>query len=230
MARQSLTIGQTAQAAGLTRKAVRVHLDDVREVLEIRRGGTPPCDAVRSLLDARIAEIDTTVNDLLALRQTLTETRQAADDRPCRSRPPSVRSSSLTARLLDGVRVLDLTNVLAGLFAAYQLALLGADVVKVEIPGVGDLARQLGADRVLNEARLGASFLAQNSGKRSMTVNLKSERGRQVLLRAVARADVGEFPARGDGPARRGVGGAARSQPAPGVLRDFRLRPGQAAA
>ncbi|MGW5214803.1 MerR family DNA-binding protein [Streptomyces sp. NPDC004051] len=64
-------------------RTLGLHLDDVREVLEIRRGGTPPCDAVRSLLDARIAEIDATVKDLLALRQTLTETRQAADDRPC---------------------------------------------------------------------------------------------------------------------------------------------------
>jgi crotonobetainyl-CoA:carnitine CoA-transferase CaiB-like acyl-CoA transferase len=92
--------------------------------------------------------------------------------------------------LLSGVRVLDLTNVLAGPFAAYQLALLGADVIKVEIPGAGDLARQLGADQSLNEQRLGASFLAQNSGKSSMTVNLKSPRGREVLLRAVQRADV----------------------------------------
>lgn len=93
-------------------------------------------------------------------------------------------------KLLDGVRVLDLTNVLAGPFAAYQLALLGADVVKVEIPGTGDLARRLGAETELNEQRLGASFLAQNGGKRSMTVNLKSERGRAVLLRAVEQADV----------------------------------------
>lgn len=64
-------------------RTLGLHLDDVREVLEIRRGGTPPCDAVRSFLDARIAEIDTTVNDLLALRQTLAETRKAADNRPC---------------------------------------------------------------------------------------------------------------------------------------------------
>ncbi|MFF7477025.1 CoA transferase [Streptomyces sp. NPDC008092] len=93
-------------------------------------------------------------------------------------------------QLLAGIRVLDLTNVLAGPFASYQLALLGADVVKVELPGTGDLARQLGADQDLNTDRLGSSFLAQNSGKRSVTINLKSPRGREVLMRAAREADV----------------------------------------
>lgn len=92
--------------------------------------------------------------------------------------------------LLSGIRVLDLTNVLAGPFAGYQLALLGADVVKVEVPGTGDLARHLGADRALIEEGLGVSFLAQNAGKRSITVNLKHERGREVFTRLVAGADV----------------------------------------
>ena len=95
-----------------------------------------------------------------------------------------------TAPLLDGVRVLDLTNVLAGPVAGYQLALLGADVVKVEMPGRGDLARQLGADPDLAAQDLGASFLAQNAGKRSVTVDLKTEGGRDVLRRLLATADV----------------------------------------
>ncbi|MQA11792.1 MAG: CoA transferase [Pseudonocardiaceae bacterium] len=92
--------------------------------------------------------------------------------------------------LLAGVRVLDLTNVLAGPFASYQLGLLGADVIKVETPGSGDLARQLGADAELNTELLGTSFLAQNGGKRSITIDLKTERGNEIFARLVARADV----------------------------------------
>jgi CoA:oxalate CoA-transferase len=94
------------------------------------------------------------------------------------------------SRALGGIRVLDLTNVLAGPFCAYQLALLGAEVIKIEVPRDGDLARQLGADVELNRLRMGASFLAQNSGKKSVTVNLKTERGREVLRRLVKSADV----------------------------------------
>ncbi|MFF3575165.1 CaiB/BaiF CoA transferase family protein [Nocardia jiangxiensis] len=96
----------------------------------------------------------------------------------------------MSADLLDGVRVLDLTNVLAGPFAGYQLALMGADVVKVETPGTGDLARQLGADPQLSRDGLGVSFLAQNSGKRSITINLKSVAGQEVFAKLVEGADV----------------------------------------
>ena len=93
------------------------------------------------------------------------------------------------AQLLESVRVLDLTNVPAGPFCCYQLAVLGAEVIKGETPGSGDLARQLGADAALNERRMGASFLAQNAGKRSVTLNLKHPRGKAAFLRLVATAD-----------------------------------------
>jgi crotonobetainyl-CoA:carnitine CoA-transferase CaiB-like acyl-CoA transferase len=92
--------------------------------------------------------------------------------------------------LLERVRVLDLTNVLAGPFCCYQLAQLGADVIKVEVPGSGDLARQLGADAELNQRLMGASFLAQNAGKRSVTLNLKNPAGKEVFRRLVGTADV----------------------------------------
>jgi CoA:oxalate CoA-transferase len=93
------------------------------------------------------------------------------------------------AGLLSGIRVLDLTNVLAGPYCAYQLALLGADVIKVEQPGGGDLARQLGASPELNKAGMGTSFLAQNAGKRSVALDLKKEADRERFLDLVATAD-----------------------------------------
>ncbi|HWJ38782.1 MAG TPA: CoA transferase [Sphingomicrobium sp.] len=92
--------------------------------------------------------------------------------------------------LLEGIRVLDLTNVLAGPFCAYQLALLGAEVIKVETPGSGDLARQLGASPDLSARLMGASFLAQNANKKSVTINLKSEQGKEAFRRLVGTADV----------------------------------------
>ncbi|GLQ82268.1 CoA transferase [Mesorhizobium huakuii] len=91
--------------------------------------------------------------------------------------------------LLSGIRVLDLTNVLAGPYCAYQLALLGADVIKVEGPRGGDLARQLGGSPRLNQAGMGASFLAQNAGKRSVMLDLKTEADRERFLDLVASAD-----------------------------------------
>ena len=91
---------------------------------------------------------------------------------------------------LSGVRVLDLTNVLAGPYCCYQLALMGAEVIKVERPGTGDLARVLGADPERNTAGMGISFLAQNAGKKSVTLDLKSDRGKELLKALVRKADV----------------------------------------
>src|SRR5947209_18602165 len=93
--------------------------------------------------------------------------------------------------LLADVRVLDLTNVLAGPFCCYQLAQLGAEVIKVETPGTGDLARQLGADPELNRRLMGASFLAQNAGKRPIAMNLKDDKAREAFTRLVKTADGG---------------------------------------
>src|SRR5215467_7817650 len=121
-------------------------------------------------------------------------------------------------RLLEGIRVLDLTNVLAGPFGAYQLALLGADVIKVEAPHSGDLARQLGADAGLNGELMGASFLAQNAGKRSVTVNLKSEAGKQVFCRLVGSADVVMENFRPGVMARLGLGYDSLRQVRPGLV------------
>ena len=91
---------------------------------------------------------------------------------------------------LEGIRVLDLTNVLAGPFCCHQLAHFGAEVIKVEARGRGDLARDLGADPELNARLMGTSFLAQNAGKKSVTLNLKHAEGKALLKRLVEGADV----------------------------------------
>lgn len=96
----------------------------------------------------------------------------------------------MTKKPLSEVRVLDLTNVLAGPFCCHQLAHLGADVIKVEAHKKGDLARVLGADPALNDQLMGISFLAQNAGKKSLTINLKTDAGKAVLKRLVKTADV----------------------------------------
>lgn len=92
--------------------------------------------------------------------------------------------------LLSGIRVLDLTNVLAGPFATLHLALCGAEVIKIENPGSGDLARKLGCVPALNAKLMGTSFLAQNANKKSMTLNLKAEEGKQVLRQLASVSDI----------------------------------------
>ena len=95
-----------------------------------------------------------------------------------------------TPKLLDGIRVLDLTNVLSGPFATLHLALLGAEVIKIENPVDGDLARKLGNVPELNDRLMGTSFLAQNANKKSMTLNLKEREAREIFLKLVRTADV----------------------------------------
>lgn len=91
---------------------------------------------------------------------------------------------------LKNFRVLDLSNVLAGPFCAYQLALMGAEVIKIESPQGGDLARKLGADPEAASRLMGTSFLAVNAGKQSITLNLKHAEGKAILKKMVAGADV----------------------------------------
>ncbi len=93
-------------------------------------------------------------------------------------------------RILDGIKVLDLTNVLSGPFATLHLALLGAEVIKIENPKDGDLARKLGIVPDYNKRLMGTSFLAQNCNKKSVTLNTKSPEGKEIFKRLVKDADV----------------------------------------
>src|SRR5580704_13370221 len=104
-------------------------------------------------------------------------------------RSPTARSRSMT-RPFEGIRIIDVTHVLAGPFAAYQLAVLGAEVIKVEHPDEPDQTRDSGTDRELNRRGMGTSYLTQSSNKRSITLDLKTEAGRDILKRLVQRADI----------------------------------------
>jgi CoA:oxalate CoA-transferase len=95
-----------------------------------------------------------------------------------------------TPRILDGIKVLDLTNVLSGPFASLHFALLGAEVIKVENPKEGDLARKLGIVPDYNKQLMGTSFLAQNCNKKSVTLNTKSPEGKEIFKKLAKDVDV----------------------------------------
>jgi crotonobetainyl-CoA:carnitine CoA-transferase CaiB-like acyl-CoA transferase len=91
---------------------------------------------------------------------------------------------------LKGLRVIDLTQVLAGPYSTYQLALMGAEVIKVENPDGGDWTRA-GQSLPGHEGQnLGASYLTQNGNKKSIAIDLKTSDGVALLKRLVASADI----------------------------------------
>ncbi|HNX75706.1 MAG TPA: CaiB/BaiF CoA-transferase family protein [Candidatus Rifleibacterium sp.] len=87
---------------------------------------------------------------------------------------------------LHGIKVVDLTRVLAGPFCTMTLADLGAEIIKIEKPGSGDDSRAFGP-HLKGES---AYFMSINRGKKSLTLDLKSEQGREILLKLVEKADV----------------------------------------
>lgn len=87
---------------------------------------------------------------------------------------------------LDGIKVLDLTRVLAGPYATMLLGDLGAEVIKIEQPGTGDESRNFGPFK--NGFSL--YFMSVNRGKRSVTLNLKTERGQAIFKQLLAHTDI----------------------------------------
>ena len=112
---------------------------------------------------------------------------------------------------LSGVRVLDLTRLLPGPYATQLLADMGADVIKVEEPGRGDYARAMGGDET-------GVFQAVNRGKRSLTLDLQSEAGREAFLDLVPEADVVFEGFRPDVMARLGIDYETCREHNPGVV------------
>ncbi|MEU3752901.1 CoA transferase [Streptomyces olivoreticuli] len=121
-------------------------------------------------------------------------------------------------RAFSGVRVLDLTHVLAGPFAAYQLAVLGADVIKIEPPDRPDFVRTRGPDPGLNRQLRGVNYQVQGGNKRAMTLNLKTPGGREVFRSLAGTADVVIENYRTGALARLGVGYEELSAVNPGLV------------
>jgi len=122
-------------------------------------------------------------------------------------------------RALDGIRILDLTHMLAGPYAGQLLADLGADTIKVEPPGVGERTRRLletSEDYSLDGQ--GAYFLTLNRNKRSVSLDLKSERGRELFRRLVAVSDVVLWNFAVGVPERLGIDHAALSAINPRIV------------
>jgi formyl-CoA transferase len=91
---------------------------------------------------------------------------------------------------LEGIRVIDLTQVMAGPSCTMLLGDLGADVIKVETPGTGDLSRSMGGARLRMRGKDNAPFLALNRNKRSIELDLKAPGDREAFLRLALTADV----------------------------------------
>ncbi len=103
---------------------------------------------------------------------------------------------------LNGIRVLDVTQVMAGPYCAMLLCDLGADVIKVEVPPGGDASRRMAGARGSDSP----AFNAVNRGKRSIVVDMKTAAGREIVLRLAGGADVLIENARPGVMARRGLG------------------------
>jgi crotonobetainyl-CoA:carnitine CoA-transferase CaiB-like acyl-CoA transferase len=89
---------------------------------------------------------------------------------------------------LAGIRVIDFSHVMAGPYASHLLRLLGAEVIKIESPGIGDAMRNYGADRRYDG--MAPAFIAVNAGKKSLVLNLKHAPAREAARRLIGGADV----------------------------------------
>jgi len=90
----------------------------------------------------------------------------------------------------DGIRALDFTHVYAGPFASYQLAVMGAEVIKIESPRNLDMMRSDGADSERTRDGLAVGYLANNQGKKSICLDLSKTEGIQIAERLIESADV----------------------------------------
>ncbi|KEJ88298.1 CaiB/BaiF CoA transferase family protein [Sulfitobacter donghicola] len=119
---------------------------------------------------------------------------------------------------LEQISVLDVTHVLAGPFCTYQMALLGADVLKIEAPDAPDCARGRGPDPEANAMGLGLNYQTQGGNKRALALDLDDDAGREVFRTLVKGADVLVENYTTGGMARRGLGYEALCEINPALI------------
>ncbi len=110
-------------------------------------------------------------------------------------------------RTFEGIRVIDFTQAIAGPYATFQLALMGAEVIKIEQPGAGDQGRTMfPLDDPYKDEGFSAIYMSANAGKRSVTLDLKHPEAKSVVERLVRDADVVVENFKAGTMARRGLG------------------------
>ena len=128
---------------------------------------------------------------------------------------------------LEGVRVLDVTHIVAGPFCSVILGDMGAEVIKIERPGAGERGRSNGPFvRGPDGQQVSARFLGINRNKKSITLDLRDPRCKDALLNMVRVSDVllDNWGPGAPAPSRIGIRCAPRSQPATGLRQHHRLR------
>ncbi len=122
-------------------------------------------------------------------------------------------------RAFAGIKVLDLTRVLAGPFCAYQLALLGAEVIKIEPPGKGESVRwRTESDPAFGQQGMSLGFMTQSSNKRFLSLDLNKPEGRDIFLKLAAECDVVVQNLRSGSAEKRGIDYAAVKAVNPEVI------------
>jgi len=109
-------------------------------------------------------------------------------------------------KAFEGIRVLDLTHVLAGPFCTYQLGVMGADVIKIEPPSMPDFMREEGTSPAMAAEGRNTNFICQNGNKRSLCLDLSTERGAEIALKLAETTDVLVENYRFGAMARHGLG------------------------
>ena len=90
----------------------------------------------------------------------------------------------------SSIKVIDLTHVIAGPFCTYQLAVMGAEVIKIELPSSPDMVRATGIQFPSGEYGLGPMFTSQNANKRAISIDLKTSQGKEILRKLIHGADI----------------------------------------